>query len=167
MKRQSLIALVLGILSSGIQNSYAVDEVITVTATVPAWAIIEPSTTDAQIILDGRPGEPDYKELLLSLRLAHNSAIGYTLEATSANNGFLVGVFDSSQRIPYQISYDSQAPVVLTYEPQDLGRAATSISGAMTNPLLKSIDIIVTNAAANAVVGQRYEDTITFTLTGI
>lgn len=148
-------------------GSYAVDEIITVTATVPAWAVIEPSTIDARITLDGRLGAPDYNASLLTLRLSHNSAIGYTIEVKSANDGKLLGVFDESKSIPYLISYDSQSPIPLGNTPQNIGGAVTSVTGSATTPILKNIDIVISNEAAHAATNQDYEDTITFTLTGI
>jgi len=148
-------------------GSYAVDEIITVTATVPAWAMIEPSTIDARITLDGRLGAADYNASLLTLSLAHNSAIGYTIDVKSANDGKLVGVFDETKSIPYLISYDSQAPIPLGHTPQNVGGAVTAVTGSATTPFIKNIDILISNEAANAATQQDYEDTITFTLTGI
>jgi len=160
-----LIALGAALLIAG--GSYAVDESITITATIPAWALIEPSTTSAKITLDGRAGAPDYNETLLSLSLSHNSAIGYTIEMKSANDGKLVGIFDSSKNIPYKISYDTQAPVILTHAPLNVGGATTSVTGSATRPIIKNVDILISNADVNSATNQDYEDTIIFTLTGI
>lgn len=148
-------------------SSYAVDESITITATIPAWALIEPSTTAAHITLDGREGAPDYNDTLLSLRLSHNSAIGYDIEIRSANDGKLVGVTDGSKNIPYMISYDSKPPFALTHDPQNVGGATTSVTGMSIRPFTKNVDIIISNEDANAATHQDYEDTVTFTLTGI
>jgi len=145
----------------------AVDESVTITATVPAWAVIEPSTSAARIVLDGRLGAAEFNETLLTLNLSHNSSIGYVIQLKSSNNGKLIGTRDPSRSIPYKISYDSKSPVSLTYTPQDIGGATTSVTGAATTPVTKSVDIIIDNRDANRATQQDYEDTIIFTLTGI
>jgi len=147
--------------------SYAVDESITITATVPSWAVIEPSTNSARVMLDGHPGAAEYNETLLTLNLSHNSATGYTLELKSLNNGKLIGTRDTTRTIPYKISYDSQSPIALTTTPQDVGGATTSATGAATTPFTKVVDIIISNTHASQATNQDYEDTIVFTLTGI
>ncbi|MDH3325312.1 MAG: hypothetical protein OEM38_01185 [Gammaproteobacteria bacterium] len=167
MKKRHLTFFTIGSALMIAGGSYAVDESITITATIPAWALIEPSTTAARITLDGRPGAPDYNESLLTLSLSHNSAIGYNIEIKSANDGKLVGASDGTKNIPYMISYDSKAPVVLTHTPQNVGGATTSVTGIAITPFLKNVDIIISNEDANAATQQDYEDTVTFTLTGI
>jgi len=167
MKTFRLFLIAMTVFFASMSSTSAVDESITITATIPAWALLEPSTTAARITLDGRPGAPDYNESLLTLSLSHNSAIGYNIEVKSANDGKLVGVSDNSNQIPYQISYDSKAPLSLTYAPQNVGGATTSVSGISTTPFIKNIDIIISNADVNAVSNQDYEDTVTFTLIGI
>ncbi|MDH5258745.1 MAG: hypothetical protein OEX07_12090 [Gammaproteobacteria bacterium] len=167
MKKRHLTFIALGSALTIAGGSYAVDEAITITATIPSWAIIEPSTTAARITLDGRLGAPDYNDSLLTLSLSHNSAIGYNIEVKSANDGKLVGTSDSSKNIPYMISYDAKAPIVLTHAPQNVGGATTSVTGIATTPFIKNVDIIISNEDANAATNQDYEDTLTFTLTGI
>jgi len=151
---------------SMMNNTFAVDESITVTATLPAWAVITPSTTTARIVLDGSPGAAEYNASLLTLNLSHNSSIGYSIKLKSMNNGVLVGNRNGSQVIPYKISYDGQPPIELTNNPTDIGGVDTVNSGIAITPVTKNMDIIVTNSNANAVSEQDYTDTITFTLTG-
>ena len=167
VRKQKCLSLLFGVALLNVSSSFAVDEVVTITATIPAWAIIEPSTTSATIILDGRAGAADYNEQLLTLSLSHNSAIGYSIEFKSANNGKLVGKSDEAKTIPYMISYDSKAPIALTHAPQNVGGATTSVTGIATTPFLKNVDILISNDDANAASHQDYEDTVTITLTGI
>ncbi len=165
MKSCSNKILVFLLLSLAAHSTFAADEAITITATLPAWAVITPSTTSANLTLDGTPGASEYNASLLTVNLSHNSALGYSLEMRSANDGKLIGVENSSQVIPYKISYDAQPAIALTHVPQNIGGVGNSTSGIATTPFTKNLDIMISNHAANAVSAQDYTDTVIFTMT--
>jgi hypothetical protein len=88
-----------------------------------------------------------------------NNALGYTIQASSLNNGFLVLTTDNTKKTAYQISYNGGSYTTITTVLTQVKNVA-SLSG---NTVSNSVVLINVTALPNAVAGT-YNDVITISI---
>lgn len=88
-----------------------------------------------------------------------NNALGYKIQASSLNNGFLVNTSDNTKKTAYQVSYNAASYVTVT----TLNVQLKNVASLAANTTNTSAVLVNVTALANALAGT-YSDTVTLSI---